>query len=154
MIGVCVSKVLLPWLSAFVLTGHPDALQLAQAADMFAVPRSVMWATAWAETRYNAHNTAVSAAGAVGRMQILPRAWAWQCGGVYGRRRYSRNIHCGALVLRYYLSRCAEDVTCAAFRYVGGDSTYAKEVGFRSLVLDLKVRAVWPGGEAASLLPP
>ena len=150
-IGVCAAKLFLPWLAAWQLTGHVDALQLAQAADMFEVPRAVMFATAWAETRYTATNTQVSYAGAVGRMQILPQAWSWQCGNVYGRRYAERNRYCGALVLRHYLSKCAEDVTCAAFHYVGGDSTYAKEVGFRALVMDLKMKALW---SAATKLPP
>ena len=143
---ICAAKLLAPMLLAWRLTGHADALALADAGRMFNVPPSVMWATAYSETRYSAfRNTQVSPAGAVGRMQILPRVWNWQCGRVYGQRYYNRNIHCGALVLRYYLARCDEDIRCAAFGYVGGDSAYSRTVGGNSLLYELKVKAAsWP----------
>ena len=135
---ICLHHLFLPWLTLWQLSGHPDGLALAQAAAMFEVPRSLMWSTAWAETRHAVDNTQVSRAGATGRMQILPRAWSWQCGDVLGPRRYERNIYCGALVLRVYLSRCAEDQRCAADHYVGGDTLYAGRVARHALLYELQ----------------
>lgn len=149
----CAAKLLLPWLSAFALTGHSDALQLAKAADMFTVPHTLMWAIAYEETRYNASNTQVSVAGAHGRMQVMPLYWHWQCGRVLGRRFAERNRACGALILKFYLDRCSGDTYCAANHYVGGDARYAREVGFRSLVIALKMRTLWPDSPS-ELLPP
>jgi len=147
-----------PLLTMWALYGQPDAIVYADAAKMFNVPVSVMIATKWQETRRSMTNTEVSYAGAEGAMQIMPQVWHWQCGAVWGRRRYERNIYCGALILRVYLERCAENVRCAAFRYVGGYSTYAREVGFHSLMLELKARApVWPVptlAEPRGLSPP
>jgi len=137
----CALAFLLPWLAAWHLTGHPDALALADAARMFDVPPGVMFAVAFAETHHSPRNTEVSRRGAVGRMQVLPRVWSWQCGPVWGRNRYQHNIHCGALILRFYLTRCHEDVRCAAWHYVGGDSTYARRVADRSRMYETRLRS-------------
>ena len=137
----CAVEFLLPWLAAWHLSGHPDGLALADAARTFEVPAGVMFAIANAETRHSARNTEVSRRGAVGRMQVLPRVWNRQCGPVWGRSRYVRNIHCGALILRFYLAQCHEDVQCAAWHYVGGDSTYARRVAAGSRVYETRLRA-------------
>lgn len=157
MIGICAAKLLVPLLVAWQWSGQPDALRYVEAAKMWRVPPSVLLASKWAETRRSMRNTEVSGAGAHGAMQVMPRYWHWQCGRVLGARYYARNIHCGALIWRYYLSRCSEDVVCGGFGYVGGDSTYAKEVGFHSLVLELKAQAIpWLllGTDSSSAPPP
>ena len=141
-----------PLLVAWMVSGHVDGLALANAAKTFDVPPALMWSVAYQETRHSWRNTEVSTAGAWGRMQIMPLYWAKQCGYVLGRRHYERNIHCGALILRFYLSQCSEDATCAAFRYVGGDSSYAREVGFRAL--NMKAKAVWAVAPEESVSSP
>ena len=140
---VCAAEFLLPWLAAWQLSGHPDAVALADAARTFDVPPAVMFAIAYAETHHSIRNTEVSRVGAVGRMQVLPRAWGWQCGPLWGRSRYQPNIYCGALVLRFYLARCHEEVRCAAYHYVGGDSTYARRVADRSRQYEARLHAMW-----------
>ena len=130
---------MLPLVGAWQLSGHPDGAALADAASDYAVPVSLMWAIAYEETRHDITNTPVSRAGAVGRMQVMPRYWRWQCGPLWGHHRYAANVACGALILRYYLSSCREDMRCAAWHYVGGDSRYARSVGFRSLVYELQM---------------
>ena len=139
---VCAFKFVLPMLAAWQVSGHPDALALADAGRAYDVPQSVMFAIAYAETHHSIRNTEVSRAGAVGRMQVLPRVWGRQCGHVWGRPRYEHNIHCGALILRSYLARCDEDIRCAAWHYVGGDSTYARRVAERSLLYDIRLRSL------------
>ena len=119
---------LLPMLTAWHVSGHPDAAALAAAANEFQVPPTVMWAVAYEETRHSTRNTEVSRTGALGRMQIMPSFWRARCGALYGRRHYLNNIRCGALVLRAYLNICDESVECAAWHYVGGDSSYARRV--------------------------
>ncbi|HVH11293.1 MAG TPA: transglycosylase SLT domain-containing protein [Gemmatimonadales bacterium] len=136
----CAVEFLLPWLAAWHLSGHPDALALADAAQMFEVPPGVMFAIADAETRHSTRNTEVSRKGAVGRMQVLPRVWSRRCGPVWGQSRYERNIACGAMILRFYLARCHEEVRCAAWHYVGGDATYAQRVAEGSRVYEDRVR--------------
>jgi soluble lytic murein transglycosylase-like protein len=141
---ICAFRPLLTLLSAWQLTGHPDAIALSDAARMFNVPQELMWAVAYQETHHDITNTPVSYMGAVGRMQVMPTVWGRFCGRLWGRARYSTNVACGAMVLRYYLDRCNDDQLCAAWHYVGGDSAYAREVGLRSLLFELKVRATWP----------
>ena len=136
---ICAFTFVLPWLAAWQVSGHADALALAAAARTYDVPPAVMFAIAYAETGHSVRNTEVSRMGAVGRMQVLPRVWGRQCGRVWGRDRYERNVHCGALILRAYLTRCAEDIHCAAWHYVGGDSTYARRAVERSLLYDLRL---------------
>jgi len=140
MVSVTTARWLQPLLLAWQLSGHPDGGPLAAAARDYNVPPSVMWAVARAETYHSIANVEVSRRQAVGRMQVLPRVWYSTCGRTWGPHRYTANIRCGALILRHYLSRCHEDVRCAAWRYVGGDSVYARRVAEQSLLYDLKTR--------------
>ena len=118
MIHLCATKFLLPFLAAWNISGHPDALALAAHADSFGVPAELMYAVAYVETRYSTRNTEVSSRGALGRMQIMPRYWYRKCGRVYGRAHYHANVRCGALVLRiYYLD--TGNWLDAATRYCG-----------------------------------
>lgn len=118
MIHLCAAKFLTPLLAAWQLSGHPDALALAAHADSFGVPTELMWAVAYVETRHSTRNTEVSRAGALGRMQIMPRYWYHVCGRVYGRRHYHANVHCGAYVLRVYYLDTGSWLD-AATRYCG-----------------------------------
>jgi soluble lytic murein transglycosylase-like protein len=138
---ICAFSFALPWLAAWQISGHADAVALAAAARTYDVPPGVMFAIAYAETGHSVRNTEVSRMGAVGRMQVLPRVWGRQCGRVWGRGRYERNVYCGALILRAYLTRCSEDIRCAAWHYVGGDSTYARRAVERSLLYDVRLAA-------------
>lgn len=138
MLPVCAAKALLPFLAAWTWSGQPDALRYVDAAKMFEVPPAVLLASKWLETRRSTRNTEVSRAGALGAMQIMPAVWNRRCGRVWGARNYERNIACGALIWRYYLSRCNEDVRCAGWHYVGGDRRYADAVAQNALVLRLQ----------------
>lgn len=140
MVVTTTARWLQPVLLAWQLSGHPDGAPLAAAARDYNVPPSLMWAVAGAETRHSIRNVEVSRRQAVGRMQVLPRVWYSKCGRAWGPHRYTANIRCGALILRVYLSRCNENVRCAAWHYVGGDSSYARRVAQQSLLYELKAQ--------------
>lgn len=93
-------RVLIPLLVR-LLTGHPDAMQLARAGAEYQVPPSVMWSVAYEETRHNLNPLVMSVRGAIGRGQINPRVWDG-VGPCVHLTRYNHNIQCMAYVLRWY----------------------------------------------------
>ena len=110
--SVCTVKLITPLLAAWQFSGHPDGLALTQAADSFGVPREVMFAVAWAETRHNTSTATRSKAGARGRMQINPRVW--RCRWWVSRH----NLACGAAILYFYY-RSSGNWSDAVYHYCG-----------------------------------
>ena len=138
MIHICAMSGTLPlarMLMMIFVTGHPDALQLRQAGLEQGVPAKVMWSVAYEETRHSNGSGAISNAGAYGRMQVMPSIW--------GQDRhcqkwwiYSRNIRCGAYILRTFYTLYG-DWQSAEYHYVGGDSVYIRHTGANELAYEL-----------------
>jgi len=81
--------------------GHPYAVSVAEAAQRFGIPELWIWRVMHAESRGN--RRAVSRAGAMGLMQIMPATWAM----LTTKHRLGNdpfdvraNIHAGAAYLR------------------------------------------------------
>jgi soluble lytic murein transglycosylase-like protein len=106
------------------IRSHEERIELLQAvfceahrADAQRIPPGLIMAVIEVESAFNRY--AVSSAGAVGLMQVMP-FWPEQL----GMRRYQlitipENIKMGAAVLRFYLRREKNDVRKALARYNG-----------------------------------
>jgi soluble lytic murein transglycosylase-like protein len=103
-----------------VATGHPDAEFLARVAAEAGVPRLIMWAVAYEESRNNTDPTVVSVKGARGRMQIMQATARAYCPG-YDIDNYEENVRCGARILRAHRDELGSWES-ALKRYQGGGS--------------------------------
>jgi soluble lytic murein transglycosylase-like protein len=110
-----------------VFTRQPSAevrAELAQAAAVHALPPALLNAVAWRESRYN--SAAVSPAGAIGVMQLMPGT-ARQLGvDPYDLRQ---NIHGGAAYLTRMLGEFRGDLTLALAAYNAGPAAVRRYNG-------------------------
>jgi hypothetical protein len=99
---------------------HPYAAHVAEAAQRFGLPERWIWAVMHAESRGNPR--AVSSAGAMGLMQLMPATWA-QMSALHrlGSDPFDvrANIHAGAAYLRAMLDRYG-DLSTALAAYNAG----------------------------------
>lgn len=105
---------------AAAATAHPYASHVAEAARRFSIPETWIWAVMRVES--NGDPAAVSRAGAMGLMQIMPGTWA----GLTARYGLGdnpwdvwANIHAGAAYLREMVTRY-RDLTTALAAYNAG----------------------------------
>ena len=121
-------------------TAHPYAPHVAEAARRFGIPEGWIWAVMRVES--NGDSRAVSSAGAMGLMQVMPGTWA----GL--RTRYGLgadpydvrdNILAGAAYLRAMHDRYG-DVTAMLAAYNGGPGRYDEYLS-RGRPLPAKTRA-------------
>ena len=91
-------------------------------AKMYKLPHTLLHAVITAESAYNPN--AISRAGAVGLMQLMP-ATAKQY-GVSNRRDPKQNIYGGSRYLRYLLKLFKNDLTLALAAYNAGEGTVKK----------------------------
>ncbi|MFT5396771.1 MAG: soluble lytic murein transglycosylase-like protein [Gammaproteobacteria bacterium] len=91
-------------------------------AKMYKLPHTLLHAVITAESSYNPN--AISRAGAVGLMQLMP-ATAKQY-GVSNRRDPKQNIYGGSRYLRYLLKLFKNDLTLALAAYNAGEGTVKK----------------------------
>lgn len=101
-------------------TAHPYAVHVTEAAQRFGIPEAWIWAVMRVES--NGDPAAVSRAGAMGLMQIMPGTWA----GLTARYGLGdnpwdvrANIHAGAAYLREMVDRY-RDFTTALAAYNAG----------------------------------
>ena len=105
---------------AAAATAHPYASHVTEAARRFGIPEAWIWAVMRVES--NGNPAAVSRAGAIGLMQIMPGTWAgltarYGLGDNPGDAR--ANIHAGAAYLREMVTRY-RDLTTALAAYNAG----------------------------------
>lgn len=97
----------------------PDIYTTARSAYkwgvVYKVSPSLVMAVAHRESNFNPN--AVSSAGAVGIMQVMPDVWALD---PYKLRDIDYNIQQGVLILKVYLDNSGGDVGRALLRYYGG----------------------------------
>lgn len=105
---------------AAAATAHPYAVHVAEAAQRFGIPEAWIWAVMRAES--NGDPAAISRAGAMGLMQIMPGTWA----GLTARYGLGdnpwderANIHAGAAYLREMIDRY-HDLPTALAAYNAG----------------------------------
>ena len=91
-------------------------------AKMYKLPHTLLHAVITAESAYNPN--AISRAGAVGLMQLMPGT-AKQY-GVSNRRDPKQNIYGGSRYLRYLLKLFKNDLTLALAAYNAGEGTVKK----------------------------
>ncbi len=91
-------------------------------AKMYKLPHTLLHAVITAESSYNPN--AISRAGAVGLMQLMP-ATAKQY-GVSNRRDPKQNIYGGSRYLRYLLKLFKNDLTLALAAYNAGEGAVKK----------------------------
>jgi soluble lytic murein transglycosylase-like protein len=91
-------------------------------AKMYKLPHTLVHAVITAESSYNPD--AISRAGAVGLMQLMPET-AKQY-GVSNRRDPKQNIYGGSRYLRYLLKLFKNDLTLALAAYNAGEGTVKK----------------------------
>lgn len=91
-------------------------------AKMYKLPHTLLHAVITAESSYNPD--AISRAGAVGLMQLMPET-AKQY-GVSNRRDPKQNIYGGSRYLRYLLKLFKNDLTLALAAYNAGEGTVKK----------------------------
>lgn len=99
---------------------HPYAAHVAQAAQRFRIPEAWIWAVMRVESYGNP--AAISHAGAMGLMQIMPGTWAMLTAryGLGGNPWDARaNIHAGAAYLREMVDRYG-DLSTALAAYNAG----------------------------------
>ncbi|MFN4356779.1 lytic transglycosylase domain-containing protein [Sphingopyxis alaskensis] len=105
---------------AAVATAHPYAAHVADAAQRFGLPEAWIWAVMRAES--NGDPAAISRAGAMGLMQIMPGTWG-QLTARYGLGDnpwdVRANIHAGAAYLREMVDRY-RDLSTALAAYNAG----------------------------------
>lgn len=105
---------------AAAATTHPYAVHVAEAAQRFGIPDAWIWAVMRVES--NGDPAAVSRAGAMGLMQIMPGTWG-QLTARYGLGNnpwdVRTNIHAGAAYLREMVDRY-RDLTTALAAYNAG----------------------------------
>ncbi len=96
-------------------TAHPYAAHVAEAAQRFGLPEAWIWAVMRAES--NGDPAAISRAGAMGLMQIMPGTWG-QLTARYGLGDnpwdVRANIHAGAAYLREMVDRYRDLPTALA----------------------------------------
>lgn len=122
----CTVSTLLPAMAsltatpAATATAHPYAVLVTEAAQRFAIPEAWIWAVMRVES--NGDPAAVSRAGAMGLMQIMPGTWG-QLTTRYGLGDnpwdVRANIHAGAAYLREMVTRY-RDLTTALAAYNAG----------------------------------
>ncbi|MBD3772321.1 MAG: lytic transglycosylase domain-containing protein [Rhodobacteraceae bacterium] len=100
---------------AAAATAHPFAGHVAEAAQRFGIPEAWIWAVMRAES--NGDPAAISRAGAMGLMQIMPGTWG-QLTARYGLGGdpwdVRANIHAGAAYLREMVDRYRDLPTALA----------------------------------------
>ena len=100
---------------AAATTAHPYAAHVAEAAQRFGLPEAWIWAVMRAES--NGDPAAISRAGAMGLMQIMPGTWG-QLTARYGLGDnpwdVRPNIHAGAAYLREMVDRYRDLPTALA----------------------------------------
>ncbi|EZP68897.1 Lytic transglycosylase, catalytic precursor [Sphingomonas paucimobilis] len=100
---------------AAATTAHPYAVHVAEAAQRFGIPEVWIWAVMRAES--NGDPAAISRAGAMGLMQIMPGTWG-QLTARYGFGDnpwdVRANIHAGAAYLREMVDRYRDLPTALA----------------------------------------
>ena len=100
---------------AAAATAHPYAAHVAEAAQRFGIPETWIWAVIRAES--NGDPAAISRAGAMGLMQIMPGTWG-QLTARYGLGDnpwdVRANIHAGAAYLREMVDRYRDLPTALA----------------------------------------
>lgn len=105
---------------AAAATAHPYAVHVTEAAARFGIPEAWIWAVMRVES--NGDPAAVSRAGAMGLMQIMPGTWG-QITARYGLGDNPwdarANIHAGAAYLREMVDRY-RDLTTALAAYNAG----------------------------------
>jgi len=119
-------SILFPAIGAFAAapaaaaSAHPYAADVSEAAQRFGIPEAWVWAVMRAES--NGDPAAVSHAGAIGLMQIMPGTWA----GLTARYGLGdnpwdvrANIHGGAAYLREMVTRY-RDLSVALAAYNAG----------------------------------
>ena len=115
-------------------TGHPYAGHVGEAAQRFGIPVSWIWAVMHRESRGNAR--ALSHAGAIGLMQIMPQTWAGLTARYgLGADPYAvgPNIHGGAAYLREMYDRYGDLPTALAAYNAGPGRVDQWRSGARSL---------------------
>ncbi|WP_338331135.1 lytic transglycosylase domain-containing protein [Rhizorhapis sp. SPR117] len=107
---------------AVAATVHPYGAYVTEAAARFGIPEAWIWAVMRAES--NGDRTAISRAGAMGLMQIMPGTWG-NLTATYGLGDnpwdVRANIHAGAAYLRAMFDRYG-DLTAALAAYNAGPS--------------------------------
>lgn len=96
-------------------SAHPYAAHVAQAAQRFGIPAAWIWAVMRVES--NGDSAAISRAGAIGLMQIMPGTWAMLTAryGLGDNPWDARaNIHAGAAYLREMVDRYGDLPTAFA----------------------------------------
>ncbi len=115
------------------ITGHPYAPHVADAARRFGIPDAWIWSVIRIESAGNAR--AVSPAGAMGLMQIMPTTWA-QLRSRHGLGSdpfdVRDNIMAGAAYLREMYDRYG-DVTAMVAAYNAGPGRYEEYLRGRPL---------------------
>ncbi len=100
---------------AAAATAHPYAVHVTEAAQRFGIPEAWIWAVMRAES--NGDPAAVSRAGAMGLMQIMPGTWS-QLTARYGLGDnpwdVRANIHAGVAYLREMVDRYRDLPTALA----------------------------------------
>ena len=131
-----------PWIEGII-----DEICAAEGVDA-----GLVRAVAWVESGWN--QGAVSPAGALGLMQIMPGTWSWLESDVFGYRlnvatsAYD-NIKAGARLLRILLNGAGGDVDSAVGSYYQGQGAtangilYSDTVGYVWAVQAMKAR-FWP----------
>ncbi len=101
-------------------------------ADHYGIPRSLALALAWQESGHQAH--VVSAAGAVGVMQVMPGTWRYVEVNLIGRRvphTAEGNVHVGLAYLRHLLNTFG-NTQLALAAYLQGEHSVRAEGIYRS----------------------
>lgn len=112
---------------------YPELIELIvdsvfECSKKYNIPASLLVFVIQVESDFNPQ--AVSAAGAIGLMQVLPKVWLQpnnpislhKLGIKDAAELFSPavNIQAGSYILSYYVQKCNGDYTCALKKYFGG----------------------------------
>jgi len=121
------------------IASHPYAPHVAEAARRFGIPKAWIWAVMRVESAGNAR--AISPAGAMGLMQIMPTTWA-QLRARYGLGAdpydVRDNIMAGAAYLREMYDRY-DNVSAMLAAYNAGPSRYDEHLRGRPLPTETRL---------------